>query len=229
MTAGPAQPPHLWTTEGENHELQEAITELLDICDGQPLPIVQTGDPVLRIPTAAYTGQLGDTLPRLIDAMITTMQAAPGVGLAATQIGIGLAIAVIQDPGMGPDAEEAADARERSALPLQVLINPSYTPVGTERRSFYEGCLSVAGLQGVVSRPRQVKLRAQNLSGEWSEQILTGWPARIVQHETDHLAGELYLDFVETRSIASNENYGRFWAHEAVPQEAARVLGFQGE
>ncbi len=219
---------HNWPADGVNVELQQAIGEFLDVCADGPLPIVQTGHSVLRTPTAPYTGQLGDQLPRLIDAMIATMHAAPGVGLAAPQVGIGLAIAVIEDPGMGPDAEEAADARERQPLPLQVLVNPSYTPVGEEQRSFYEGCLSVAGLQGVVSRHRQVRLRSQNLAGEWSAELLTGWPARIVQHETDHLAGELYLDYVETRSITSAENYSRFWAHEAAPHDAARVLGFKG-
>lgn len=224
---GPA--PVQWPAKVENQELQSAITDLLDVCAGDPMPIVQTGHPVLRTVAAPYQGQLGAQLPRLIDAMVTTMRAAPGVGLAAPQIGIGLAIAVIEDPGLGVDAQEAADDRERHPLALQVLINPSYTAVGADRRSFYEGCLSVAGLQGVVSRPRQVQLRAQNTTGAWYEQTYTGWPARIVQHETDHLAGELYLDHVKTRSIASNENYGRFWAHESTPLEAARALGFEGE
>lgn len=226
MTAAPEQ---RWSADADHPQLRSAIADLLTAGGDGALPIVQTGHPVLRAPATPYTGQLGDLLPQLVQAMIATMHDAPGVGLAAPQIGIGLAIAVVEDPGMGPDADEAANARERQPLPLQVLINPSYTSVGTETRSFYEGCLSVAGLQGVVSRPRQVRLRAQNTVGEWTGQTLTGWPARIVQHETDHLAGELYLDHVETRSITSNENYGRFWAHEATPSEAARALGFKGE
>lgn len=223
---GPAREPGAWTEEEELADLQEAVAGLLDAFPSGVLPIVQLGHPVLRTPAAAYTGQLGGLLPRLIDAMTATMRAAPGVGLAAPQIGIGLSIAVFEDPGMGPEADEVADVRERSALPFQVLINPSYEPVGTQTRSFYEGCLSVEGLQGVVSRPRQVRLRSQDVSGGWREEVFTGWPARIVQHETDHLGGELYLDHVETRSITSTENYVEFWAHEAAPREAARILRF---
>lgn len=215
-----------WPVEAEHRDLRAAVADFLNAFDDGVVPIVQTGHPVLRTPAAPYTGQLGDLLPRLLNAMTATMHAAPGVGLAAPQIGIGLAIAVIQDPGMAPDAADVADVRERFELPFQVLINPSYEAVGSDTRAFFEGCLSVAGLQGVVRRPRQVRLRSQNATGGWREQLVTGWPARIVQHETDHLNGQLYLDHVETRSISSTENYGQFWAHEAAPLEAARVLGF---
>ena len=107
-----------------------------------------------------------------------------------------------------------------------MIINPAYEAVGADTRAFYEGCLSVPDLQGVVDRPRTVVLRSQDLLGAHREQEFTGWPARIVQHETDHLGGTLYLDHVETRSITTTDNYGQYWAGDPTPARAAEVLGF---
>nr|WP_217700754.1 peptide deformylase [Krasilnikoviella flava] len=174
------------------------------------LPIVQAGAPVLRSPAAPYTGQLGDVLPRLLDAMRRTMHAAPGVGLAAPQVGIGLAIAVVEDAGTSVD-----DPRERTPLPYRVLIDPRYEPLPgpggePERAAFHEGCLSVSGWQAVVARHRRVRLTGRDETGAPVDEVLAGWPARIVQHETDHLAGELYLDHARLRTLTSNENLVRY-------------------
>jgi peptide deformylase len=208
--------------------LRAAVRDLLDVAEVQGdgvLPIVQAGDPVLRRRATPYTGQLGDELGRLLEAMRRTMHAAPGVGLAAPQVGISLAIAVVEDAGAPAD-----DPRERTTLPYRVLVNPRYEGVpspdgGPERVAFYEGCLSVRGWQAVVARHRSVRLTGQDESGAPIDEVLTGWPARIVQHETDHLAGELYLDHAQTRSLASNENLARWWA-EPDPRAAAEGLGF---
>lgn len=209
--------------------LADAVGALLDVAFDRAeapgvLPIVQAGDPVLRTPAAAYTGQLGDQLPRLLEAMRRTMRAAPGVGLAAPQIGIGLALAVCEDAGM------PGDARERAPLPYRVLVNPRYAAVADgsapERVAFYEGCLSVEGWQAVVARFRRVRLTGQDETGAALDEVLTGWPARIVQHETDHLRGELYLDHAETRSWTSNANHARFWSASPDPAAAATALGF---
>ncbi|MEL7975551.1 peptide deformylase [Isoptericola sp. F-RaC21] len=185
-----------------------------DAAAGGPgvLPIVQAGAPVLRTPAAPYTGQLGDLLPRLLAAMRRTMHAAPGVGLAAPQVGIGLAIAVVEDAGISPDAD---DPRERTPLPYRVLIDPRYEPLPgpdgePERAAFHEGCLSVSGWQAVVARHRRVRLTGRDETRAPIDEVLTGWPARIVQHETDHLAGELYLDHARLRTLTSNENLVRY-------------------
>jgi peptide deformylase len=212
-------------TGAVDEALCEEVAALLARHDGGVLPIVQAGHPVLRRPAAPYTGQLGDLLPALVAAMRATMHAAPGVGLAAPQIGLGLAIAVVQDPGV-TDPDDA-DLRERRPVPFRVLVNPSYAPVGDERRAFFEGCLSVSGWQAVVARPRSVHLTAQDERGATVDEILTGWPARIVQHETDHLRGELYLDHAELRSLASNDAMMRFWAETPDPAAAADALGFR--
>lgn len=206
--------------------LRDAVRDLLDAHPDGILPIVQAGHPVLRQQAAAYTGQLGDVLEDLLGAMVATMHAAPGVGLAAPQIGVGLAIAVLEDPGFPEGHGSVADARERAALPRRVLVNPVYEPVDDERVTFYEGCLSVDGYQAAVARHRAVRVRGLDETGAVVDEVVRGWPARIVQHETDHLHGTLYVDRAETRSLCATATYAALWADEAVPRRASHELGF---
>lgn len=192
---------------------------------GGVTPIVQAGHPVLRMVAEPYDGQLDDVdLEALIALMHRTMRAAPGVGLAAPQIGLPLAIAVVEDPGT-VDPETAA-ARERTPVDFRVLVNPRYTAVGERTAAFYEGCLSVVGYQAVVARPRQVRLTGTDETGRALDELVTGWAARIVQHETDHLGGTLYLDRAVLRSLSATDDLGGSWAAEPHPVAAARSLGF---
>nr|WP_051274879.1 peptide deformylase [Cellulomonas sp. URHD0024] len=188
-------------------------------------PIVQAGHPALRAESTPYDAQLSDEeLAALLDVMHRTMRAAPGVGLAAPQLGLPLAIAVLEDPGT--TSAEHATAREREPFPYRVLVNPSYEPVGDERSSFYEGCLSVVGYTAVVARARQVRLTGLDEQGVELDELVTGWSARIVQHETDHLRGTLYLDRAELRSLAATDGFGARWAAEPAPAGASHALGF---
>jgi len=190
-----------------------------------PLPIVAAGDPVLRRAAEPFDGQLGPSLlARFVAALRDTMHAAPGVGLAAPQVGIPLRLAVVEDPA--PVPTEIREVRGRVPLPFRVLVNPVYEPVGAGRAAFFEGCLSVPGWQAVVARPAAVRLRAQDEHGIPVDEVFTGWPARIVQHETDHLDGTLYLDRAELRSLSSNEAVAERWAQPA-PAQAAEGLGFR--
>ncbi|MDF9875013.1 peptide deformylase [Cellulosimicrobium cellulans] len=191
--------------QGVDEALREHVVALLDAYDDGVLPIVQAGQPVLRTPAVPYAGQLGDVLPRFLEAMRATMHAAPGVGLAAPQVGIGLAVAVVEDPGT-PDAD---DERERPPLAFRVLVNPRYEAVGDETRTFFEGCLSVHGWQAERTRARSVRLTGQDEAGEPFDDVLTGWAARIVQHETDHLRGELYVDGADLRTLSSTLGVAR--------------------
>lgn len=203
-------------------DLVRRVEELLS--RPAPWPIVQAGHPVLRTRATPWAGQLGPrTLDALVEGMRVTMREAPGVGLAAPQIGLPLALAVIEDPG-APDGETAR-VRERPPVPFRVLLNPAYAPVGEERVAFYEGCLSVVGWSAVTARWRSVRLTGTDERGRALDEVLTGWPARIVQHETDHLAGRLYVDVAEMRSLAADREAGR-WAFDATPRRAAEVLGF---
>lgn len=220
-SAGPVRLPTPARLPGKTRGMTTAPDDLL--------PIVQCGDPVLRTPAAALDPADVTTaeIQQLIARMRATMVAAPGVGLAAPQVGVGLAIAVLAD---GPDrwthstAEERA-ARERTEVPFTVLVNPVVTPLAAGQPSFYEACLSVPGITGVVPRAGEVAVSALDAQGRPVEARYRGWPARIVQHEVDHLNGVLYLDRVLTRSVATAEIYAERWAGRS-PAEAARALGF---
>ncbi|GAA2460296.1 peptide deformylase [Streptomyces glaucus] len=210
-------------TPNDRAPLAERVEELL--AGAGPLPIVAAGDPVLRRGAEPFDGQLEPgLLARFVEALRVTMHAAPGVGLAAPQVGVALRIAVIEDPA--PVPQEVRLARGRVPQPFRVLVNPSYEPVGTARAAFFEGCLSVPGWQAVVARHAEVRLRARDEHGRAVDEVFSGWPARIVQHETDHLDGVLYLDRAEPRSLSSNQAMAERWT-QPTPHEAAAALGFE--
>ena len=186
--------------------------------------IVQAGHPVLRQLAAPFSGQLSSAeLGQLIDLMRSVMHKAPGVGLAAPQLGIPLQLAVLEDQFV-VDAEVAA-ARGREPLPFFAMLNPSYQPLGGSTVAFYEGCLSLNGLQAAVLRPEAVRLGFTAPDGSTQQRDFSGWQARIVQHETDHVHGILYLDRAELRSISSNAEYSARWAQPDISL-ARKELGF---
>lgn len=205
--------------------LRDLVLRLVEQTGDGVAPIVRAGHPVLRATAHAYDGQLADDeLAALVALMHRTMRHAPGVGLAAPQIGLPLAVAVVEDPGVTD--ERVAEVRERVRLAPRVLVNPSYAAVDDDIAVFYEGCLSVPGYQAVVARHRRIRLTGQDETGAPLDELLTGWPARIVQHETDHLRGVLYLDRAELRSLAAADELGLRWAGEPRPEAASAALGF---
>ncbi len=190
----------------------------------RPLPIVTAGDPVLRQAAAPYEGELDDrTWLELLTAMREAMHAAPGVGLAAPQVGLPVAVAVIEDTAaIDP---EIMVARDRQPTPFRVIVNPRYDAVGDRRVTYFEGCLSVPGYQAVTARAHRVRLRCRDAAGAAVDEEVSGWSARIVAHETDHLAGTLYLDRAELRSLTTTDAYLRYW-NRPTPDQAAVALGF---
>jgi peptide deformylase len=202
--------------------IQEIVDEILNA--GVLPPIVQVGHPVLRQQAVPFTGQLDDVeLGRLIDLLRRVMHKAPGVGLAAPQIGIPLQLAVLEDKF---DVDPVvAEARGREALPFFAMLNPRYEPLGTAQKAFYEGCLSLNGLQAAVLRPESVRLDFTAVDGTAQQRDFTGWQARIVQHETDHLHGIIYLDRAELRSLSSNAEYAERWSQPDITH-ARQGLGF---
>jgi peptide deformylase len=182
------------------------------------LKIVQAGDPVLREAARPLTAAeiTSGEIQQLIDLMRETMRDAPGVGLAAPQIGESLQLAVIEDR---PDYQEKVDDErlamlERKPVPFHVIINPRIT-LGAARPEarFFEGCLSLTGFVGVVGRALDVHVDALDDKGRPVSIDASGWYARILQHEIDHLNGALYIDRVYSRTLMTQENYSEFWGN----------------
>lgn len=146
------------------------------------LPILHHPDPRLR-QRAAPVADFGDSLQRLIDDMFETMYAAPGVGLAANQVGVPLRVAVMD---CSPD---------RTQPQPMVMVNPEIVATA-EAESVEEGCLSVPGAQEMVPRFRSLHLRAQDRHGQPYELEAEGLLAQCIQHEIGHLNGQLYIDLL---------------------------------
>jgi len=188
--------------------------------------IRQVGEGVLRqkarpLPTDEI---LDRSTQKLIESMRETMHDAPGVGLAAPQVGYSLQLVVIEDQAefiQKLPAEQVAE-RERRPVPFHVLINPKLTLLGGESAEFFEGCLSLAGFTAVVPRARQVRVDGLNERAEPVTIEATGWYARILQHEIDHLGGVLYVDRMNSRTFFTQDNYVRYWKDRPV----AEVTGY---
>ncbi|MCZ2404067.1 peptide deformylase [Paenarthrobacter sp. Z7-10] len=193
--------------------VQEMVAALLE-SDEMPA-IVQAGHPVLRQPAAPVEGQLSvEELAALTALMRRVMHEAPGVGLAAPQIGIPLQLAVLED--LYDLSAETAAVRQRTPLEFLAISNPRYRPLDSNTAAFYEGCLSMTGWQAVVERPLRVRLDYDDALGVRTSSEFSGWPARVVQHETDHLAGTLYIDKALTRSLSDDAEYVRRWAEPGI-------------
>lgn len=184
------------------------------------LKIMQVGEPFLRgrareLDVAEIRSA---ETQELIEWMRETMHDAPGVGLAAPQVGIPFQIAVIEDkPEYLRDiTPETLKERERKPLPFHVIINPKITLDEMETVEFFEGCLSLQGFTGLVSRARRVKVECLDHLGEPQVIEASGWYARILQHEIDHLNGTVYIDRMQPRTFMSLDNYNRYWKEKSV-------------
>lgn len=185
------------------------------------LKIVQAGTPVLRQKGRNLTPAEIRSAPvqTLIELMRETMRDAPGVGLAAPQIGEPLRLAVIED-------QVTREEQERAPVPFHVIVNPELRFVGEppEMIDQFEGCLSVDGYQAIVQRSRRVQVSALDHRGEAITIDASGWYARILQHEIDHLDGILYIDRMRTRTLSTGRNIGAFWLGQT-PDEIVATLG----
>jgi len=173
------------------------------------LKVARMGHPTLRARTRAI--ERADikrpAIQKLIDDMIETMSEYHGVGLAAPQVHerLRLFVAVI-DP--------ADDEAGRAQAPI-VVINPEIGPVGNEVIEDWEGCLSIPDIRGRVPRAREIVLHAFDRHGERIELHACDYPARVIQHETDHLDGVLFFDRMRSfLSLTFLEEYSRYWAKE---------------
>jgi len=186
------------------------------------LKIRQIGEQVLRRTARPLSTDeiLGRSTQELIESMRETMHDAPGVGVAAPQVGYSLQLIVIEDQHefIHKLPAHQVTERERRPVPFHVLINPKLTLVGSEIATFFEGCLSVAGFTAVVPRAKRVRVECLNERAEPVTIEAQGWYARILQHEIDHLHGALYIDRMNSRSFSTHDNYARYWKDRPVAE-----------
>ena len=174
------------------------------------LKVARMGHPVLR--TRARLVERAElkqpSMQKLIDDMIDTMHEYHGVGLAAPQVHEGLRIFVA---AINPFEEEPLPVD----VPPIVFINPVTTPIGHEMLEEWEGCLSIPDIRGKVPRVRAVKVSAMDRSGEKIDLSSQDFPARVIQHETDHLDGVLFFDRMRSfASLTFLDEYSRYWAKD---------------
>jgi peptide deformylase len=174
------------------------------------LKVAHMGHPVLR--TRAKEVDRSDlkqpSMQKLIDDMIDTMHEYHGVGLAGPQIHEGLRIFVA---AITPDHEEPLSPDNEP----MVFINPVVTAVGTEIVEDWEGCLSIPDIRGRVPRARVIQVSAMDRYGVKIDIASHDFPARVIQHETDHLDGVLFLDRMRTfESLAFLDEYARYWSKD---------------
>ncbi len=148
--------------------------------------ILKMGDPRLLRVAAPVTAFDTDELHRLVRDLFETMHAVNGAGLAAPQIGVDLQLVIFGTDTVNPRYPDAPP------VPRTVLLNPVITPLGPDEEDGWEGCLSVPGLRGVVPRWSSIRYSGFDPYGDPIERTASGFHARVVQHECDHLIGKLY-------------------------------------
>jgi peptide deformylase len=179
------------------------------------LKVARMGHPVLRARARVIEpDDIGSPrIQQLIDDMFETMREYQGVGLAAPQVHESVRLFVA---GFAPDDEDERGTR----VPLMALINPEITPVGTDALEDWEGCLSIPDIRGRVPRAAQITVRAYDRKGKRLEMKASGFTARVIQHETDHLNGVLFFDRMRSfESLTFLDEFGRYWSGEEVKAE----------
>jgi peptide deformylase len=190
------------------------------------LKIVQVGDRILRQKARKLSVDeiLSPQIQQVIELMRETMRDAPGVGLAAPQIGLPLQLAVIEDRAEYHKdlLPEVLEQRRRRPVPFHVIVNPVLT-LGNVQLEFFEGCLSMNGFSALV--PRASKVRVEALNDRAGRVVIEaeGWYARILQHETDHLCGLLFVDRMRPQSLTTIENLNRYWKDKSIEQVRAEL------
>ena len=171
------------------------------------LPIAKLGNPILRqIATKVDPRDIRTKeLQRFIDDLFETMLDEPGIGLAAPQVSRSIQLAV-----MGCEGDDG--------FPQTVLINPKIVFYGPQQVENWEGCLSVDGLRGKVTRPSVVRVQALDRDGKSMDFEATGLYAVCIQHEMDHLIGKVFLDrMTDMSTLTQLPEFTKFWQHDPIP------------
>jgi peptide deformylase len=192
------------------------------------LKLVQVGEAVLRNPSRELSLEEihSSEIQQLINYMHETLRDAPGVGLAAPQVGEGIQLAIIEDlpeysRNLTPDQ---LTERERNPVPFHVIVNPTVSPIGEPEIEFFEGCLSLNGFTAIVPRYRRVRLDCLDEHGQRKTIEASGWYARILQHEIDHLHGTLYIDRMFSRTFMTLDNFTRVWKDATTTEVRSKLV-----
>jgi peptide deformylase len=179
------------------------------------LKVANMGHPVLRAKARPLEAAeiRSPAVQQLIDDMLETMAEYQGVGLAAPQVHKSVRLFVAGFP-------EPDDDEDEPEVPQMVFINPEITIIGKETVEDWEGCLSIPDIRGRVPRARQIVVRGYDRNGKRLEIKASDFTARVIQHETDHLDGILFLDRMKSfESLTFLEEFGRYWSRRDVPEE----------
>lgn len=171
------------------------------------LPIAKLGNPILRQIAAKVDPRDIRTyeMQQFIDNLIETMLDEPGIGLAAPQVSRSIQLVVMSCEG-------------EDGFPKTVLINPRIVFYGPEQVENWEGCLSVDGLRGKVTRPSVVRVQALDRLGKPLDIEATGLYAVCIQHEMDHLIGKVFLDrMTDMSTLTQLHEFSKYWQHDPVP------------
>ena len=166
------------------------------------LKVAHLGHPVIRTPTRRLEASeiAAPAIQQLIDDMFETMHEYQGIGLAAPQVhqGIRLFVAGVDDPDTG--------------VPPVVMVNPEVEPLGQTTEDEWEGCLSIPDIRGRVPRSVDIRVRSLDRQGRAQSMTASGFAARVIQHETDHLDGVLFVDrMTSLQSLTFLTEYDRHW------------------
>lgn len=212
QTRQPIFNPRPTVSTSRNHSSTARAGWLLGLGEKkQTLPeIIKAGDPVLHEPAREVSiEEIGsERIQKIIDDMVKVMRNAPGVGLAAPQIGIPLKIIVLEDTTeyIGYAPKEETKAQDRRPFDLLVILNPKLRKKSNRTVLFFEGCLSVDGFRAVVERYLEVEVTGFDRDGKPIKVDASGWQARILQHEFDHLDGTIYVDKMVPRTFRTVDN-----------------------
>ena len=180
------------------------------------LKIARMGHPVLKAVATPVADPKAEEIQQLVRDMMETLEDVGGIGLAAPQVHVSKRVVIFYVPG----DRRAASGEPAEDIPLTVLVNPEIEPLSEERVPGVEACLSVPGLAGQVPRWSHIRYRALDLHGRMFEREATGYHARVVQHECDHLDGILYpMRMTDLSSLAFVEELRRFTGEQNVEED----------
>ena len=169
------------------------------------LKIAKMGHPVLLKKSNEIKEFSTDLLKRIVYDMSETMIDYSGIGLAAPQVHLSMRVIVFRNP----------DIDDQDKVKVTPLINPVFSPIGEEKENDWEGCLSIPGMQGLVTRYKKISYHGFDLDGNKIENRAEGLHARVVQHEIDHLNGVLYTDrLADKKAFGFEKEIIEFWKNE---------------